>query len=46
VFTKEIGLTLDMWLALHEDLRTSKRLRLMMDHLSEGLAAYVVQSKA
>jgi DNA-binding transcriptional LysR family regulator len=46
VFTQEVGITLDMWLALHEDLRTSKRLRLMMDHLSEGLAAYVVQSKA
>ncbi|MEJ0052556.1 MAG: LysR family transcriptional regulator [Methylovirgula sp.] len=46
VFTQEIGVTLDVWLALHEDLRTSKRLRLMMDHLSEGLAAYVAQSQA
>jgi DNA-binding transcriptional LysR family regulator len=46
IFTQEVGITLDMWLALHEDLRTNKRLRLMMDHLSEGLAAYVVQSQA
>ncbi|MEI9916167.1 MAG: LysR substrate-binding domain-containing protein [Methylovirgula sp.] len=46
IFTQEVGITLDVWLALHEDLRTSKRLRLMMDHLSEGLAAYVAQSQA
>ena len=46
VFMKEIGVTLDIWLALHEDMRTSKRLRLMIDHLSDGLAAYVAQSQA
>jgi hypothetical protein len=33
-----------MWLALHEDLRANRRLRLMMDHLATGLADYVAQS--
>jgi DNA-binding transcriptional LysR family regulator len=45
VFPKEIGFTLEMWLALHEDLRASRRLRLMMDHLAAGLAEYVAASK-
>jgi len=34
-----------MWLALHEDLRASRRLRLMMDHLAAGLADYVARSQ-
>jgi DNA-binding transcriptional LysR family regulator len=45
VFAKEVGFTLEMWLALHEDLRASRRLRLMMDHLAAGLAEYVTASK-
>jgi hypothetical protein len=30
---------------LHEDLRASHRLRLMMDHLAVGLAEYVARSQ-
>jgi DNA-binding transcriptional LysR family regulator len=45
VFAREVGFTLQIWLALHEDLRASRRLRLMMDHLSAGLADYVAASK-
>jgi DNA-binding transcriptional LysR family regulator len=45
VFPKEIGSTLEIWLALHEDLRASRRLRLMMDHLATGLADYVLSSQ-
>jgi DNA-binding transcriptional LysR family regulator len=45
IFPHEIGSTLQMWLALHEDLRASRRLRLMMDHLAMGLADYAVASK-
>lgn len=45
IFPSEIGFTLEMWLALHEDLRASRRLRLMMDHLAAGLADYVAQSQ-
>ncbi len=45
VFPREVGITLQMWLALHEDLRASRRLRLMMDHLAAGLADYVAHSQ-
>jgi DNA-binding transcriptional LysR family regulator len=45
VFASEIGSSLQMWLALHEDLRASQRLRLMMDHLATGLADYVARSQ-
>lgn len=45
IFPRDIGFALQMWLALHEDLRASRRLRLMMDHLATGLADYVAASK-
>ncbi len=31
---------LEMWLVMHEDLRTSRRVRLLYDHLAEALARY------
>lgn len=34
-------LPLEMWLVMHEDLATSRRLRLAYDALAEGLSAYV-----
>ena len=34
-------LDMDMWVAMHEDLKTSRRMRLMFDWLVEGLTAYV-----
>jgi DNA-binding transcriptional LysR family regulator len=46
ILPHEIGFTLEMWLALHEDLRASRRLRLMMDHLATGLTEYVAHSHA
>lgn len=45
ILPDEIGFDLEMWLALHEDLRASRRLRLMMDHLARGLADYVAQCR-
>ncbi|MEW6640053.1 MAG: LysR family transcriptional regulator [Pseudomonadota bacterium] len=45
VLAGHVGFSLDMWLALHEDLRASRRLRLVMDHLTEGLAAHVAASQ-
>src|SRR5690606_7380862 len=30
----------EMWVAMHEDLRDTRRVRLMFDHLVEGLSAY------
>jgi DNA-binding transcriptional LysR family regulator len=32
---------MEMWVAMHEDLKTSRRMRLMLDWLVEGLTAYV-----
>ena len=31
---------LDVWIAMHEDLKTSRRMRLMFDHLAEEMTAY------
>jgi DNA-binding transcriptional LysR family regulator len=31
---------LEMWLVMHEDLRASRRVRLLYDHLAEALSAY------
>jgi DNA-binding transcriptional LysR family regulator len=35
------ALELDTWLVMHEDLRTSRRVRLLYDHLVQALGAYV-----
>jgi DNA-binding transcriptional LysR family regulator len=32
---------LEVWLAMHEDLRAVRRMRLMFDHLADGLSAYL-----
>jgi DNA-binding transcriptional LysR family regulator len=32
--------TLEMWLVCHEDLRASRRVRLLYDHLAEALSIY------
>jgi DNA-binding transcriptional LysR family regulator len=45
ILPDEISLPLEMWLVLHEDLRASRRLRLMMDHLGKGLGEYVAMGK-
>jgi DNA-binding transcriptional LysR family regulator len=45
ILPDEISLPLEMWLVLHEDLRASRRLRLMMDHLAKGLGEYVALAK-
>jgi DNA-binding transcriptional LysR family regulator len=41
----EVSLPMEMWLVLHEDLRASRRLRLMMDYLARGLGEYVALTK-
>jgi DNA-binding transcriptional LysR family regulator len=45
ILPDEISLSLDMWLVLHEDLRASRRLRLMMDYLARGLGEYVATAR-
>lgn len=36
---------LEVWLAMHEDLRTSRRMRLMFDHLAMRLSDYIASGK-
>jgi hypothetical protein len=33
-----------MWLVMHEDAKATRRIRLLFDHLAEGLSAYVKQT--
>jgi len=40
-----VGFSLEMWVVMHEDLKTSRRMRLMFDHLVEALTAYVATSQ-
>ncbi len=41
----DVGFTLEMWVVMHEDLKASRRMRLMFDHLVEALTAYVATSQ-
>jgi DNA-binding transcriptional LysR family regulator len=36
---------IEMWLAMHQDLRGTRRTRLLFDHLAENLAAYATTSR-
>jgi hypothetical protein len=44
VLPDSVEFGLDMWLAMHEDLRASRRVRLVYDHLVHGLADYVASA--
>ncbi len=37
VLPGQVEFGLEMWLAMHEDLRASRRVRLVFDHLAAGL---------
>jgi DNA-binding transcriptional LysR family regulator len=41
VLENEFRYDLDVWVAMHEDLKSSRRMRLMFDWLVDGLTAYV-----
>jgi DNA-binding transcriptional LysR family regulator len=41
VLSDQFGFDLETWVVMHEDLKSSRRMRLMFDHLVEGLKAYV-----
>jgi hypothetical protein len=45
ILPDRISLPTNTWLVLHEDLRTSRRLRLMMEHLVKGLREYAAATK-
>lgn len=40
-----LGFALEMWVVMHEDLKSSRRMRLMFDHLVSALTAYVAESQ-
>jgi DNA-binding transcriptional LysR family regulator len=41
VLVDQFRMDLEVWVAMHEDLRATRRMRLMFDFLCEGLASYV-----
>jgi len=45
VLQKELTLPLEMWLVMHRDLRTSRRMGLVFDHLALQLEAYASSSR-
>ncbi len=44
VFHDQFEFTMEMWLAYHEDLRTSRRVRLLVDFLSTELKEYAAEN--
>jgi DNA-binding transcriptional LysR family regulator len=44
VLAGQAGFKLEMWLAMHEDLKSSRRVRLLFDHLGRSLKAYAAGS--
>ena len=45
VIPDDFGLDLEVWVAMHEDLRATRRMRLMFDHLAAELLVYVASSQ-
>jgi DNA-binding transcriptional LysR family regulator len=37
----QFGFDLEVWVVMHEDLKTDRRMRLLFDHLAAGVKAYV-----
>jgi DNA-binding transcriptional LysR family regulator len=46
VLSKAIRFELEVWLAMHEDMRSTARVRLLFDHLAAGLLDFVRGSQA
>jgi len=44
VLAEDFSYALDLWVVMHEDLRTSQRMRLVYDHLAAELKAYATTS--
>jgi DNA-binding transcriptional LysR family regulator len=45
VLTEAFRFDLEVWVAMHEDLKSSLRMRLMFDALVDGMAEYVAESR-
>lgn len=46
VLARQMEFSLDIWLVMHEDLRLSRRVRLVYDGLAAGLLSYVAGARA
>ncbi len=46
ILAQEVDFTLEMWLAMHEDLKGTRRVRLLFDYLQTELIAYIAGSSA
>ena len=46
ILADHYGTEVGLWVAMHEDLRGSRRMRLMFDHLAETLAAFASPGQA
>jgi DNA-binding transcriptional LysR family regulator len=46
VLPRELRFKREMWLAVHRDARSTRRIRLVFDHLAAGLAAYTREGTA
>jgi DNA-binding transcriptional LysR family regulator len=45
VLPQGLRFEIEMWLAMHKDLRGTRRMRLLFDHLAEGLGVYAATSR-
>ena len=45
VLPQGFAIDLEVWVAMHEDLKAIRRMRLMFDHLAEHLSAYLATSR-
>jgi hypothetical protein len=41
VLAKAIRFELEVWIAMHEDMKSTWRARMLFDHLAAGLSAFV-----
>jgi DNA-binding transcriptional LysR family regulator len=46
ILDQAVNFTLEAWVVMHEDLKASRRMRLMFDHLVAGLSDYMKGSRA
>jgi DNA-binding transcriptional LysR family regulator len=46
VLAKVIRFELEVWVAMHEDMRSTGRVRLLFDHIAAGLSAFVRGARA
>lgn len=45
VLANAFGFELEVWIAMHENLKSNRRMRLMFDHLVTGLTAFVAEGR-